>query len=154
MPYIYLILIYCRVDGVVTTIWSAPLWQIRRLFRLMRGNTSLMTGFWYEGRKCIRKSQLIDLTFKRGSRREGSLYNPWRTNHADHPERHEGESRAYHSVLRERGARRLWTMRIWIWICWNLSVATTLRNSADTNEVAPKVWYRADIVVWNLWCWK
>ena len=32
----------------------------------MRGNTRLMTGFWYEGRKCIRKSQLIDPAFRGG----------------------------------------------------------------------------------------
>ena len=32
----------------------------------MRGNTRLMTGFWYKERKCIRKSQLIDLAFRGG----------------------------------------------------------------------------------------
>ena len=32
--------------------------------RIMRGNTRLMMGFCYEERKCIRKSQLIDLAFR------------------------------------------------------------------------------------------
>ena len=31
--------------------------------RFMKGNLRIMTGFWYEGRKCIRKSQLIELVF-------------------------------------------------------------------------------------------
>ena len=34
-----------------------------RGIRFMKGDLRIMTEFWYEGRKCIRKSQLIDLAF-------------------------------------------------------------------------------------------
>ena len=32
----------------------------------MKEGLRIMTGFWYEGRKCISKSQLIDLAFRGG----------------------------------------------------------------------------------------
>ena len=32
--------------------------------RFMKESQRIITGFWYEGIKCIRKSQLIDLAFR------------------------------------------------------------------------------------------
>ena len=95
LDYGWLTLLYYQLEN------NQCLWR-KWGIRIMKDDQILITGCWYEGRKCILKSQLIDLAFWGGmcltkfvhqAAKQGVIQNPRRIVHFGHPEKPKGRSR-------------------------------------------------------------